>query len=90
MLFAAFMKVRAGTEKERLARRVQWQLPKRICVKVEYWLHTPDPESVFVFEADSLTAMMQITGEWNDLYEVNIFPAIAADEGLELARQMMG
>ena len=90
MLFVGLLKARAGTEQERAGRRLAWQIPDGIEVKAEYWLQTTDPESIFVFEADSFAAMMQISGEWNDLFDVSIFPAIEAKEGLEMLEQMMG
>ena len=90
MLFVALFKVRAGTEEERLARRLQLGNFEGVNTKAEYWLHTPDPESIHIFEAESFAAMMQITGTWNDLYDVKIYPAIEAAEGIEMARQMTG
>ncbi len=89
MLFAALFKVKSGTEQERVARRLQWEVPEGIEIEAEYWLHTPDLESICIFAADSFAAMMQVTGAWNDVYDVSISPAIAAEEGLELAKQML-
>ncbi len=88
MLFAALMKVRAGTEQERVARRLKWDVPEEISVVGEYWLHTSEPEVLLIFEADSFSAMMQVTSDWSDVYHVDIFPAICAEEGIQMAEQM--
>lgn len=89
MLYVALLDVRDGTEKERAVRRVQWQIPEGINVKAEYWLHTSNPQVIFVFEADSYAAMMQVTSAWDDVFDVSIVPAIDAKEGLEMIKQMM-
>lgn len=89
MLFVALMKVRSGTEQERVARRLQWEVPEGISIQAQYWLHTPDPEVIIILEADNFAAMAQMTSEWNDFYDITIVPAITAEEGMELAKQMM-
>ncbi len=90
MLFVALFNVRAGTEEERVGRRLQWQFPERIKQVAEYWLHSTKPEVISVFEANSFAEMMQITAVWNDVYDIRIFPAIEAEEGTEVVKQMMG
>ena len=90
MLFVALLKVRAGTEQERIARRLKWHYPEEISVEGECWLQNSDPEGIIIFKTDSFASMMQLGAAWNDVYDVSIFPAVAAEEGLELARQMMG
>ncbi len=89
MLFVALYEVRAGTEEERIARRLEWELPEGITIEAEFWLHTPVPEVIFVFAADSFADMLQITGAWNDLYDISIFPAVRGEDGMDMARQMM-
>ncbi len=89
MLFAALLKAKAGTTKERMARRVQWQYPEGVRLVAEYWLQTTDPAGVSIFEADSIAPIMAATAAWDDVFEITVVPAVAAEEGLRLARQMM-
>ena len=89
MLFVALLKVKGGTEIERATRRMQWSIPEGITVKAEYLLHTPDPECIFVFEADSFEAMMGITSSWDDVYDIRIYPAIPVQDCLDFVKQAM-
>jgi len=91
MLFVALMKVRAGTVKERVARRLQWQYPPQGAKLVaEYWLQTPDPSVIAIAEADSVAQLMATTADWDDVFSITIVPAITAEEGLEMVRKMQG
>ena len=89
MLFVGLFKVRAGTSKERAARRVQYQIPEGLRVVAEYWLQTTDPNTIVIFEADSVAPIMAGIADWDDLFDVTIVPAITAEEGSKLAQQMM-
>ena len=90
MLFVAFFDARAGTEEDRIGRRLEWQIPEGIKHVAEYWFLTSKPGAIQVFEADSYAAMMQITAAWNDLYDITIYPAIEGEEGVKVVKQMMG
>lgn len=89
MLFVALLKVRAGTTKERMARRVQWQYPEGARLVAEYWLQTTDPACISIMEADSIAPIMAATAAWDDVFEITVVPAVTAEEGLRLAKQMM-
>ena len=89
MLFVGLLKVRAGTEEERVARRLQWQIPEGIKAVGEYWLHTTDPEVIVIFEADSYPPMLMFTAAWNEVYDITIVPATSAEDGIEMVKQMM-
>ena len=89
MLFVSLLKVRSGTLKERTARRVQWQYPEGMRMVAEYWLQTPDPHVICVAEADSIAPIMAAVAEWDDVFDITVIPAITAEEGIELAKQMM-
>ena len=91
MLFVAMGTVRGdtGTTKERIARRVQWQYPEGMRVLGEYWLQTPDPTIIMIFEADNIAPIMAATAEWDDYFNITVVPAISAKDGLQLAKQMM-
>ena len=89
MLFVALMKARPGTQKERIARRMAWQ-PPDVGVEVgeEYWLQTPDPACVAIFKAVRIEQIWKLFLGWDDLFEISIYPATTAQEGLELLKQM--
>ena len=89
MLFVALLKVTGGTPKENIARRAQWQYPEGIQPVAEYWLETSDPDVIAIFEADNIAPIMAISTEWGDVFDITVVPAITAEEGLELAKQMM-
>ncbi len=90
MLFLALMSVRDGTEDERIGRRAAWKVPDGMRILGEYWLMTPSPECVVVFEAEDVAGMLEFSGAWNDVYQVEVFPAMDAEEGLELAQMFAG
>lgn len=89
MLFVALMKVRAGTEEERLIRRMQWQYPEEMRVLAEYWLNTTNPQIITIFEADSTAPMSLVSSSWDDVYDITVTPAVTAEEGIKIAQQMM-
>ena len=89
MLFVALGKVRAGTARERIARRAQWQYPEGLRVVAEYWLQTTDPTLISITEADSVAPIMAAVADWDDFFDTTVVPAITAEEGLQLAKQMM-
>lgn len=88
MLFVALLKPSASTPKERTTRRAQWQYPKGVRLIAEYWLQNSDPHVISIFEADSVAPMMAMLGEWGDVFEMTVVPAVTAEEGLQMAQQM--
>lgn len=89
MLFVALLRATGESPKETIARRVQWQYPEGVRVVGEYWLQG-DPTVVSILEADSVGPIMAITTQWADVFGITVLPAVTAEEGLELAKQMMG
>lgn len=89
MLFVALLKPIAGDPKETIARRAKWQYPEGLRLVAEYWLQTSDPAVVAIYEADSVAPILAARVEWADVTESSVFPAVTAEEGLELAQQMM-
>jgi hypothetical protein len=88
MLFVALLKARPATMDARVARRLEWELPDGAVEPVaEYWLQTPDPAGVVVFEADHITQMWTAFAGWDDFFDISIYPAIAAEEALEILKQ---
>ena len=90
MLFVALLKTRGtNTFQEGVARRMQWDYPEGVRVLGEYWLETEHPRVVAVMEADGMEAFGQIRMHWNDMFEIQIFPAVTGEQGMEMARRAM-
>ena len=89
MLFVALAKVKGGTMEERITRRAQWQYPEGMRVMAEYWPIGGEYAVVIVAEADSIAPIMMAIASWDDVFDFTITPAVTAQEGLELAKQMM-
>jgi len=88
MLFVALFKARPGIQKQATARRMQWQAPQVGTEAVaEYWLQTPDPAVISVFKADHIAQIWAAFEGWDDFYDISIYPAVSAQEGLELLKQ---
>lgn len=89
MLFVVLLKARPGTQAARVARRLEWQTPEGSGeVLAEYWLETPDPAVVAVFEAGHIGQIWAGLAGWDEFFEKSVYPAVTAEEGLELLRQM--
>jgi len=89
MLFVILGSVRAGTTKERVARRMQWSYPPGSRLIAEYWLQTPDPNIISIVESDEIGPIMAGTGDWDDVLSWRVVPAVTAEQGMEMAKQMM-
>jgi Protein of unknown function (DUF3303) len=90
MLFVALLSTKPGnTFQEGVARRLQWEYPEGMNVLAEYWLETESPRVLAVVEADSMEPFGQVRMDWGDTFEIEIFPAVTAEQGLEMARQAM-
>jgi hypothetical protein len=89
MLFVSLLRTSAGTPQETTARRLKWQYPEGVRVVAEYWLQTNDPAVIVILEADSIAPILAINVEWGDVFDITVVPAITAEDGLQLLKQMM-
>ncbi len=90
MLFVVLLKTLPGVSfQERGARRLQWQYPEGLNVVAEYWLETDNPRIIAIGEAESMAPFAAIRMDWGDMFEIEVFPAITAEEGTEMLRQTM-
>ena len=90
MLFVALLTTKPGsTFQEGGARRLQWSYPEGMNVLAEYWLETDSPRVVSVFETESMEPMGQIRLQWGDLFEIEVFPAVTGEQGMQMLRQAM-
>jgi len=89
MLFVVLCNVKGGTSKERVGRRMKWKAPEGAQVKAEYWLTAGYPNVVEIVESDNVQLLLNAISEWDDVFDISIFPAITAEEGLRNAQEMM-
>ncbi len=87
MLLAVVMRAEPGTLNERYARRLQWQYPQGITPVAEYWIHSSELSVFAVVEAESAEPLAAMRMEWDDLFEIDVFPVVTAEEGLERLRR---
>ena len=91
MLFVILATAEPGTMKERLRRRMAWSYPEGYEPIAEYWLQGTDPgepELVAIVETDSLAGMMASIAAWDDVLSFRVFPAVTAEQGLEIGKKM--
>jgi hypothetical protein len=89
MLFVSLLKMKAGTPQEAIARRAQWQYPQGINVIGEYWPDSADAAVVTIFEAEDNGPIFALVADWGDIFEIDVHPAVTAEQGLQMAQQMM-
>ena len=88
MLFVTLCKVKAATTRERTARRLEYKYPEGLKVIAEYWLQSEDPSVIVITESDSAAVGFAALSAWDDVFSMTVIPAITAEEGLQMARQM--
>lgn len=87
MLLAVVMRAHPGTLNERYGRRLQWQYPQGITPVAEYWVHSSELSVFAVVEAESAEPLAAMRMEWDDVFEIDVFPVVTAEEGLERLRR---
>ncbi len=89
MLFVTVGRAKAtSTTKQRVARRVNWKYPAGMRVIGEYWLQSDDPTLITIAEVENVGLIMRAIADWDDVFSFTVLPAVAAEEGLQLAKQM--
>jgi hypothetical protein len=71
------------------ARRLQWSYPEGANVLAEDWLETYSPRVISIMEADGMEPFGQIRMQWRDLFEIEVYPAVTAEQGMGMLRQAM-
>jgi hypothetical protein len=67
-----------------LARRAAWDYPSGVAPIAEYWPMSGDVTVITIFSADDIAAVWQLAAEWDDVFHVDICPAVSAEEGLKI------
>lgn len=73
-----------------LMRRAAWKYPEGISVIAEYWPAGADVQVVTIFSADDYASIMEVVFEWNDVFDIQVFPAISAEDGLKVGPDVFG
>jgi len=73
-----------------LMRRAAWKYPEGVRVIAEYWPTAAAVQVVTIFSADSFDSLMELELEWSDVFDIDIHPAVSADEGLRIGPEVFG
>ena len=88
MDFVALLKFRpavsAAEADAALGRRAAWKYPEDIKVIAEYWPLSSAVQVVSILAAESIEKIMELVFEWNDVFDIDVYPAVSADEGLRI------
>ncbi len=73
-----------------LMRRAAWTYPDGLEPIAEYWPLGDGPHVISIFSAENPAAIMGLYFEWNDIFDIQVSPAVSADEGLQLGPDVFG
>lgn len=94
MLFVMALRWQEGLTREQrdgaLARRAQWSYPQGVRVVGEYWPSSESLAVVSIFETDDPAALLELGFTWGDVFQIEIHPAVSAEDGLRLGPQVLG
>lgn len=94
MDYVALLRFRAAvTAADRdaaLMRRAGWQYPAGIKLIAEYWPSSSDVQVVSIFSTDDFAAIMELQFEWNDVFDIDVSPAVSAETGLQIGPDVFG
>ncbi len=75
----------SGAERDAaLMRRTAWEYPAGVKVIAEYWPMAADLQVVSIFSSDDVGAIWEVEAEWNDVFDIDISPAVSAEDGLRI------
>jgi hypothetical protein len=73
-----------------LINRAGWKYPSGVEVIAEYWPAAEDPAVVSIFRAEDFGALMELEFTWGDVFDVTVYPAVSAEDGLKIGPDVMG
>jgi hypothetical protein len=81
----------AGAERDAaLMRRTTWEYPDGIQLIAEYWPLSGDVQVISIFSTDSIAALLELEFEWSDVFDIDVSPAVSAEEGLRIGPEVFG
>jgi len=79
----SFRKGVSGADRDAaLGRRATWQYPVGITPIVEYWPQSAAVQVISIFSTDDFQAVMELTLQWGDVFDIDVHPAVSAEQGL--------
>jgi hypothetical protein len=94
MDYVAFLRIKtssAAAERDAaLGRRASWQYPDTVRMIAEYWPMSSDVTVVSIFSTDQIDGVFQFELEWSDVFDIEIHPAVSAEDGLRIGPELMG
>ena len=79
----------SGAERDAaLLRRASWEYPAGVRVIAEYWPMAADIQVVSIFSADEIAPMWELVAEWEDVFDIDVSPAVSAEEGLRVGQDV--
>jgi hypothetical protein len=86
-----FRQTVTGAERDAaMIRRAGWQYPEGVRAIAEYWPAASGPQVVSIFETDTFSTVMELILEWEDVFDIDVYPAVSAEEGLRIGAEVMG
>jgi Domain of unknown function (DUF3303) len=82
--------VSAADRDAALMRRAAWKYPDGIRMIAEYWPMSSSVQVVAIFSADNVAQVMELEFEWSDVFDIDIHPAVSAEEGLQIGPEVFG
>jgi hypothetical protein len=73
-----------------LMRRAAWKYPDGIRVIAEYWPISSAVTVVTIFSADSPETLLELELEWGDVFDIDVYPAVSAEDGLRIGPDVFG
>jgi hypothetical protein len=70
-------------------RRAQWQYPSGLRLIAEYWPASAQATVVSIFSAEEFGPVMEMIVEWNDVFDIDVSPAISAEQGLQVGQGLV-
>jgi hypothetical protein len=58
-------------------------------VIAEYWPLSSAVQVVSILSAESFEKIMELVFEWNDVFDIDVYPAVSADEGLRIGPEAL-
>ena len=93
MLYVMTLKWQQGLSREQrdgaLMRRAGWNYPNGVKLHGEYWPSSESLAVVSVFETDDPAALMELGFTWGDVFQLEITPAVTAEDGLRIGPEVM-
>jgi Domain of unknown function (DUF3303) len=81
----------SGAERDAaLMRRTAWEYPSGVDVIAEYWPMAADLQVVAIFSSDDVGAIWELEAEWSDVFDIDISPAVSAEDGLRIGPDVFG